>query len=376
MCNPIELARPAQKVYAYKDLLLWAQRMKLSSTRAGLFVALTVWSITLLHGCRSKSAAPQPVIQITRVPQASEAGGAQTDVIEGRVSGASSQDRVVLYAQNKTWWVQPLQKQPSTPLDRRFHWINGTHLGTRYAALLVGPAFVPADNIAELPQVGGPVKAVAVMPGQGLPPSPYIAFSGYQWRVRTAPSNRGGTTNKYAAENVSTDPSGALHMRLTGGPAAWTCAEVTLTQSLGYGTYSLEVRDISKLEPAVVLTFFTYDYAGGDDNRREANVEVSRWGEPANKNGQYVVQPFHVPSNVFRFSVPPGQVVHSLQWEAGRMTFSSATRSRKVFNQHTFLSGVPSPGLESPRIAFYAFHGGQNLTHPAEVIIEKFTYLP
>lgn len=62
------------------------------------------------------------------------------------------------------------------------------------------------------------------------------------------------------------------------------------------------MRDTSKLEPAVVLALFTWDYAGGDDNNREMDVEISRWGDPANKNAQYVVQPFHVPANVARFT--------------------------------------------------------------------------
>jgi hypothetical protein len=351
--------------------------MNLPRTRTEILIAVTVWSVVLLQACGAKSRAPQPVIRITRVPMASAAGGTQTDVIEGSVSGASSEDRVVLYAQNRTWWVQPLEKEPSTQLADHFHWINGTHLGTRYAALLVSPKFVPANNIPELPQVGGPVKALAVVPGQERPPSPYISFGGYQWRMRIAPSNRGGTRNEYAAENIWTDTSGALHMRITGGPTAWTCAEVTLTQSLGYGTYSLEVRDISRLEPAVVFAFFTYDYAGGDSNHREANVEVSRWGDPGAKNGQYVLQPFHVPANVSRFLVPPGPVVHSLQWEAGRMTFRSARPAGKAFYQHTFVSGVPSPGLESPRMALYPYNRGpQKLLHPAEVIVDKFRYLP
>jgi hypothetical protein len=308
---------------------------------------------------------------------ASSAGGTQTDVIEGSVSGASSDDQVVLYAQNRTWWVQPLEKEPSTRLGGRSHWINGTHLGTRYAALLVSPKFVPANNIAELPKVGGPVKAMTIAQGQERPPSPYISFSGYKWRVRIAPSNRGGTRNAYAAENAWTDASGALHMRISGGPSAWTCAELSLTQSLGYGTYSLEVRDISKLEPAVVFAFFTFDYAGGDANHREANIEVSRWGDPGIKNGQYVLQPFHVPTNVSRFLVPAGPTVHSLRWEAGRMTFGSALRGGKVLHQHTFVSGVPSTGLESPRMAFYPYNmGPRKLSHPAEVIIDKFRYLP
>ncbi|MBV9225003.1 MAG: glycoside hydrolase family 16 protein [Acidobacteriaceae bacterium] len=346
-------------------------------SQTGMTVAVTAWSALLLHGCAAKSNVPQAAIQITRVPQADSAGGTETEVIEGTVSGASSDDRVVLYAQTGTWWVQPLEKEPLTRLDRRLHWINGTHLGTKYAALLVDPKFTPANNITELPGVSGLVKAVTVIPGQSRPPSPYISFSGYQWRTRTTASNRGGTRNRYAAENIWTDRMGALHLQITGGPKEWICAEITLAQSLGYGTYSLQLRDLSKLEPSAVFAFFTYDYAGGDDNHREMNIEVSRWGDASIKNGQYIVQPFHVPTNVSRFLIPAGSTVHSLQWEPGRMAFSSETGAGKAISQHVFVSAMPQPGLESPRMAFYVYNEGPDKqARPAEVVVDKFRYLP
>lgn len=334
-------------------------------------------STLLLLGCAANPKAPQSSIRITRVPQADRAGGTQTEVIAGTAAGASDGDRVVLYAQTGTWWVQPIEREPLTRLDRRSNWINGTHLGTKYAALLVDPKFAPANNLVELPKISGLVKAVAVVPGQSQPPSPYLSFSGYQWRVRTAPSNRGGTRNQYAAENAWTDASGALHLRITGGPKEWTCAEITLAQSLGYGTYSLELRDVSRLESSTAFAFFTYDYADGDDNHREMNIEVSRWGDASIKNGQYVVQPFHVPTNVSRFLIPSGSTVHSLEWKPGHMIFGSATHAGKTFARHVFVSAMPRPGLESPRMALYIYNEGPHKqVHPAEVVVDQFRYLP
>jgi hypothetical protein len=241
----------------------------------------------------------------------------------------------------------------------------------------VSSAFVPPGNLRDLPSIGGTVKAIAVTHGQDRPPSPYITFSGYQWRTRTVPSNRGGSRNDYSAQNAWTDSNGALHLKISGGPVNWTCAEIALTQSLGYGTYILHVRDVSKFQSSVVLAFFTYDYAAGDENHREVNIEVSRWGNPSIKNGQYIIQPFNVPTNVSRFLIPSGSAIHTLQWEPGRMKFASATNSGSIFSSHIFTSGTPSPGLESPRIALYYFKDGPHaLTHPAEAIIDSFTYLP
>ena len=45
--------------------------------------------------------------------------------------------------------------------------------------------------------------------------------------------------------------------------------------------------------------------------------------------------------------------------------------------EHVFASGVPSHGLESFRMSFYAFHYGKEpLRNASEVVIEKFEYLP
>lgn len=330
-----------------------------------------------LQNCGGNANSSRAAIRITRVPQADSAGGNQTEVIQGDAAGAGKGDRVILYAQAGDWWVQPLEKQPVTALNSRMRWINGTHLGTKYAALLVGPGYKPENRLTALPSAGGSVKAVAVKPGLDHPASPYISFSGYRWRTRNAVSNRGGTNNQYSSENAWTDAAGALHLKITGGPKDWTCSEITLAQSLGYGTYTFEVKDFSNLEPSAVFAFFTYDYAGGNQNSREVNFEVSRWGDPSVKNGQYVVQPFYVPENVSRFYIPPGLSVHSLEWGPGHITFRSLTKSGKVISQHAFVSGTPEPGLESARMAFYVYNEGpQKQLHPAEVVIERFQYLP
>jgi hypothetical protein len=45
--------------------------------------------------------------------------------------------------------------------------------------------------------------------------------------------------------------------------------------------------------------------------------------------------------------------------------------------EHTFTSGIPTPGIESARINLYSFaRGKQRQKNPAEVVVEKFTYFP
>ena len=337
--------------------------------------------IILLGGCRSRTGADGPAVAFTRVPQAEANRTDKLDVIQGSVNGARPGQQIILYARAGAWWLQPLPNAPFTKIQGS-EWVNSTHLGTEYAALLVEPGYRPRATLDELPSPGGEVVAVATAKGAASSPSPTLQFSGYEWRIRTAPSSRGDTSNLYDPANAWTDADGALHLRIAGQSGKWTCAEVALTRSFGYGTYSFVVRDTSHLEPAAVLAMFTWDYAGGDDNNREMNVEISRWGDPASKNTQYLIQPFHVPANVARFDSPAGVLTHSFRWEPGRVTFRTVSGAADglrpaVVSEHVFTSGVPSPGAETVRMAFFVFgKNGQPLQNGAEVVVEKFEFLP
>ena len=112
------------------------------------------------------------------------------------------------------------------------------------------------------------------------------------------------------------------------------------------------------------------------------SVELSRWGDTASKNAQYVVQPYYVPANVLRFMAPPGALTHSFRWEPGRVTFrtvrgSTTDNESHVVAEHVFTSGVPSPGSESVHLNLYIFgNADKSLQKEVEVVIEKFEYLP
>ncbi|HKQ04354.1 MAG TPA: glycoside hydrolase family 16 protein [Blastocatellia bacterium] len=306
------------------------------------------------------------------------------DIIQGRVTGARPGQQIVLYAKAGAWWLQPLSNIPFTKIQADSSWINSTHLGSAYAALLVEPGYQPRTTMSALPEPGGDVAAVVMAEGatSGPSTSPPLSFSGYEWRVRSAPSSRGDTMNLYDPANAWTDADGALHLRVAKQSGKWTCAEVTLTRSLGYGTYSFVVRDTSQFEPAVVLGMYTWDYAGDDQNNREMDIEISRWGDPTSKNAQYNIQPFFVPANVARFTTPSGMLTHSFRWEPGRVAFRTVRGAindprSDVVGEHVFTSGVPSPGVASVRMALYVYGKTDNpVQNGAEVVIEKFEYLP
>jgi hypothetical protein len=311
-------------------------------------------------------------------------GPDKLDTIEGRVKGARPGQRVVLFARSGLWWVQPLAEAPFTTIEADSTWKSPTHLGLEYAALLVEPGYAPPHATDVLPTVGGGVVAVATV--SGAPPGQTAArtlrFSGYDWEVRQLASDRGGTRNAFDPENAWVDERGFLHLRIARRASEWTCGEVRLTRSLGYGSYVFVVHESSHLEPGAVLSMFTRDDDGTDPNNREMCVEISRWGDPASKNAQYVVQPYYVASNVLRFAAPAGVVTHSFRWEPGRVAFqsrrgASATGASRAVAEHVFTSGVPPAGTETVRINVYVFGNETSpLRNETEVVIEKFEYLP
>ncbi|MGC4051775.1 MAG: glycoside hydrolase family 16 protein [Paludibaculum sp.] len=339
----------------------------------------------LSTGCaRPQAAAPEPSIEFTEIPASGFGGPKLIGALAGRVKGAKPGQKLVLYARSGVWWVQPFANLPFTSIQPDSTWKSPTHMGTEYAALLVDSDFSPSMTMPHLPTRGDKISAIARVTGtvEDARFAPPLHFGGYDWTVRALPSDRGGATNPYSSKNAWTDSRGMLHMRITKSPEGWECAEVQLERSLGYGSYVFVVNGVANLEPASVLGFFTWDDQGVEENHREIDIEISRWGDAASKNSQFTIQPYYVPVNVVRYTSPPGQITYSFRWEPGRVAFKAQQGDGirgggPTISEHVFSSGVPSPGGEALHINLYVY--GKTRTpqqNGTEVVIEKFEYLP
>jgi hypothetical protein len=350
--------------------------------------AATKWHCLLLLyllmvGCRSAQRTPS--ISFTRVPSSNQGGPNTSGFIEGQVRGAHSGEKIVLYAKGHSWWVQPAADKAFINIDDQGRWSSATHLGVEYAALLVGSEYRPPLITDDLPAPGSGVRAVATVSGVpvGKPEVvPVIHFSDYDWEVGNTPNLHLGTMHDYKTANVRVDSKGFLHLKIKRRGDQWTCSQLILTRSLGYGTYRFVVQDVSKLEPAAVLDLYTWNASDIERNRRELDIRLSRWGDAAGKNAEYVVQPYYVPQNVSTFSVGRGTMVYSMEWRQASVSFStnpinsSAGRARDI-SSHVFTSGIPSPATETAHISFCEWTSGKTPMHAdAEVVIEKFQYLP
>jgi hypothetical protein len=337
-----------------------------------------------LSGCRTFVRKEKPLVEITRSPSADPGGPARLDYIEGRARGGGPGAQVVLYTHSSDiWWVQPFANQVFTRIQPDSTWRNWTHLGIEYAALLVEPGYHPALKLAALPGTGNGVDAITIVKGTGKPIVPKtIHFSGFDWTVRAAGNDRGGEANLYDPDNAWVDRNGYLHLRMQERNGHWTCVEISLNRSLGYGSYRFVVQDTGHLPPSAVLGMYTLNELQPTDVRNELDIEISRWGLASSLNAQYVVQPFYIPENVSRFRVPSGTLTHSLRWELGKASFktvrgSGLTSGAGAVSEHIFTSGVPTTANEKVHMDLYDYrHSRQKSEEPVEVVIEKFEFLP
>ena len=352
---------------------------------SGLILALILACSLTLQGCKSRESSVNPTIEFTKIPPAAQGGRERVDTIAGRVRNARPGQQIVIYAHSGQWWLQSSPEHPLIPIKADSTWSTETHLGFDYAALLVEPDYHPLPTIDVLPTQGGSVALVTTVKGSGTPqfaPIGSLKFSGYDWGVRKIDSDKGGMNNLYDPENAWTDAKGALHMRITRKSGSWACAEIFLNRTLGYGTYSVTVRDTSQLEPAALFSMFTFDESDSEQHFREMDAEVGG-RDPANKNNaRYEIQPLYMPGHLFAFAAPVGALTFVLRWESGHANFKtfrgrSAGAGAQLISEHEFTSGIPAPGKAIPRLIFYVVASDKNpMQKPSEVVVERFEYLP
>src|SRR5258705_1701841 len=162
----------------------WSQR----KARCGWISSLVLLASVpiLLGGCAQRQPIVKPSIEFSIIPPAEEGGPEKTAPIAGRVIGARTGQRIVLFAKSGLWWVQPTIDESFTAIQPDATWTNSIHLGTEYAALLVEPGYRPPPTVEVLPLAGGDVVAVKSVPGekseQAGPRT--LQFSGYEWHIR------------------------------------------------------------------------------------------------------------------------------------------------------------------------------------------------
>ena len=133
----------------------------------------------------------------------------------------------------------------------------------------------------------------------------FINFAGGLWLVKDSPfptpASPGPNFWDNSADSVFVDAQGKLHMKIRQIGGVWHSSQVSLLEPLAFGDYRFQVEgNPDLLDPNVNLGLFMFT-----NNTEEIDIELSRWGNPADPNaGQFAVQPYFVsPDNLDRFSL-------------------------------------------------------------------------
>ncbi len=184
-----------------------------------------------------------------------------------------------------------------------------------------------------------------------------LEFASRTWNVRESDEPRGPGGNRFSnsSDDVWSDEQG-LHLTIHKTGDFWFSTEVTLSETLGYGTYIFQTTSRQDtLNSNATFGAFTWD-SFGDDPRipdapnREIDFEDARWGNPEDPTAsQVVIQPYQVPGNIDRITLPD---------------LSQDTALTRFF--------IWSPG----RVQFFSLRGHHSPTNfPASAIIHQYDYV-
>jgi len=218
-----------------------------------------------------------------------------------------------------------------------------------------------------------------------------LRFSGYDWTVKSGKAIGPGP-NDWEDSNVRVDRSGALHLKITKRDGHWSCGEVMMTRSLGFGTYTFEIEGrIDRLDPNVVLGLFNYTTPEvGPDGTNEIDIEISRWGVAKYPNGNYTVWPakssVKQTSKTFELSLSGGSVTtQRFTWSSDQILFQSLygrpTDAPKELGRWLFQPDAPRDAIPQhplPVLMNLWLMRGLAPTDgkEIEIIVRRFTFTP
>ena len=294
--------------------------------------------------------------------------------------------KVVVYVLTNEWYVQPLASAPFTNISSDGSWTSSTKSWASIVVLLVNPAsYTPAAT-----EITNPALDQNVIAWTQYPSGPVsVNFSGYTWGIKTSGNTPGDQFDpgpNFWSNNslvVSVAPDG-LHLKITQSGDTWQCGEIYLTQSLGYGTYTVQVSSrLDRLDRNTVAAPL-FIYAG---TNRELDNEYSDAGGliPAPYNAQFVVQPYTVSGNIVRYLQPfTAQFTTQMKWQADHVTFtawngwSRAPSAADLIYQWTYTGNyIPAAGQERVHINLWLLHGSAPISGIGdEMVVNSFTFQP
>lgn len=351
---------------------------------AGLITAMLQLPMVVKSWCTS-------ALILTHIPPY-----ASSENLQGRVTCVDpSNYAVAVYIKVGGWWNKPYWASPKTTIGSNGAWTcdittsPSDVTATQIAAFLVPKSYDPpllsGDQTLPAQLYANSVAQVIV---KREPVYRQIEFAGYTWNVKTSDSLVGPGPNYFSdeAQDVWVDAQGRLHLKIVKRDGRWYSTEVYTDEALGLGQYTFQLASrVDQLDPNIVLGLFTWDDDAPEYNYREIDIEFGRWGQVANDNSQFVVQPWQQAGNMYRFDVDlsDDNSTHGFEWGAASVYFQSLPGHQALpgpaqdeFASWTYTGAdVPPAGGERVHINLWLLDGAAPTdSNEAEVIISDFAF--
>ncbi|MCX6028765.1 MAG: dockerin type I domain-containing protein [Chloroflexi bacterium] len=335
----------------------------------------------------------RPAIEFTHVP-----AYGSTEDLQGRVLCADpTMHAIAAFIYVDGWYNKPYWNPRLTPIQPDGAWTcdvttgGGDPSATQLAAFLVPAGYNPPvmNDEGSLPaELWANVEAHRIV-SRGVSPR-ILQFAGYSWLVKASETPVGPGDNYFSdrPEDVTVDAEGRLRMHIIQRDGHWYSTEVVTEAPLGFGDYVFRVAALTRLlDPNAVLGLFTWDDDASQNNFRELDVELARWGDPLNQIAQYVVQPYTHEGNIYRFDFDllADRSTHCFAWRSGSVAFQSVWGdaacpgpAQGQIAAWTYTGAdVPPAGEGHTRINLWLMSGHPPTDgQPIEVVIEGFAFTP
>lgn len=292
------------------------------------------------------------------------------------------------------WWTKPSFANPAVTIAADSSFVLDFTGGgmdrycTRLLAVLVPNGYqVPVfGGVGELPEdfLSHPYAIVARPHGDRK-----LDWAGVTWTVKKTVDNiamsPGPNLFNSAENNVFIDDDDCLHLKINNDLMGhWLCSELIADTSFGFGTYTFNLKSrVDNFDLNTVLGIFTWDdiapYSAQmpEDFYREYDFEFSYWSILGNDVGQFVIQPWDYPGNIFRFPIgPETNTIHRMTWKKDVIEFISMREDNSVIAQFEY-DGIhyKDPGTENIRINLWLVFG-QAPQAGQEAILSGFHFEP
>ena len=237
-----------------------------------------------------------------------------------------------------------------------------------------------------------------VLAGGVALPAQTVNWKGHTWNVNNgSPIGDGAAGGQIsgAANNITVDSQGYLHLKISGSGSSATGAEMYSADKLGFGSiYYVLQGPITAMQKSVVASGFTYGPADnvGVDGENELDVEFSQWnGTAGNINADFTFYPNTGQGsrgasfeqnfllnlggstlNTVRIDWSSATVTASI-WTGVVSPTASTSSAVKSLTYHGNTSTIPQSACP---MLFNLWTYGAYPTQPLDIAVQDFQFIP